>query len=108
MLGIPNSNQKDSSNVAYAPSKTAEPAKNWGLPTLSQGALIAPSKRTPLRRRVDRAGCPHFFHFFAPSTQPGVFITIVMRNAIATLVRAASRLVSMHALRKCRCSHNYL
>src|SRR5208337_3123656 len=68
--------------------------KNWGLPTLSQGALIAPSNRTPLRRRVDRAGCPHFF---APSTQPGVFITIVMRNAIATLVRAASRLISTQA-----------
>ena len=56
---------------SYPPSKTAEPAKNWGLPTLSQGALIAPRKRTPLRRRVDRAGCPQFF---APSTQPGVFI----------------------------------
>ncbi len=56
--------------AASTPSKTAEPAKNWGLPTLSQGALIASRKRSPFRRRVDRAGCPHFF---APSTGAGCF-----------------------------------
>ena len=80
--------------VAYAPSKTPEPAKHWGLPTLSQGAVNAPRKRASLRRRVDRAGCPQFF---APSTQPGVFIPIVAPSpGRGTLMRAESPLSKTH------------
>jgi hypothetical protein len=33
--------------VARAPSKTGEPAQNWGLPTLSQGAVFAPPWTEP-------------------------------------------------------------
>ena len=64
-------------SAGFLSSRTAEPAKNWGLPTLSQGGVG--SRRKPLfRRRVDRAGCPQFF---APSTQArGVFIAIVIKS----------------------------
>ncbi len=57
-------------------SKTAEPAKKWGLTTLSQGDRKLRKKHSSLLRRVDRAVCPHFF---AQSTQLGVFIPIVAR-----------------------------
>ena len=53
-------------------------------------SLLCPKER--LLRRVDRAGCPRFF---APSTQPGVFIPIVARSpGRETLMRAASPLVA--------------
>ncbi len=69
--------------------KYAEPAKNWGLPTLSQGAVSAKGKLA-LQRGVDRAGCPQFF---APSTQPcdifapgGTLVAHASRRAASTFV----------------------
>jgi competence protein ComEC len=47
-------------------SKTAQSAKNWGQPTLSQGANSFEYCAT-VRRRVARADCPQFF---APTTTP--------------------------------------
>jgi hypothetical protein len=69
--------------VEHAPSKTAEPAKKWGLPTLSQGAPFA------------TRGLSGLSPFFRPvHFTPGAFIPIVVRHAMGTLLRAASTLVS--------------
>src|SRR5580704_6970085 len=43
-----------------APSKTAGPAKNWGLTSLSQGAAI-PAQTPRTLSPVDRAVCPQCF-----------------------------------------------
>jgi hypothetical protein len=59
--------------VAYAPSKTPVPAKNWGLTSLSQGAAI-PRKRLLRRRRWTERSVPKF----SPRPlSPRVFIPIV-------------------------------
>jgi len=42
--------------MAHAHSKTAEPAQNWGLPTLSQGATNARPKRASLRTPRGQSG----------------------------------------------------
>ena len=63
--------------------RTGEPAKNGD-------SLLCPKER--FLRRVDRAGCPHFS---PPPLEPGVFMSIVVRNVMGTIARAAERLVSI-------------
>jgi hypothetical protein len=62
--------------VAHAPSKTVKPAKNWGLPTLSQGAPFATRGQSGLSP------------FFRP-----LHFTPAVLNGTGTTMRAASPLV---------------
>jgi NADH-quinone oxidoreductase subunit M len=81
--------EKPGAPVAHASSKTAEPAQNWGQPTLSQGAVFAP----PWTERAVPNFAPH-------PLSPDVFIPIVARSpGRATLMRAASTLVSTQGAR---------
>src|SRR5271163_4133739 len=69
--------------------------EKWGLPTLSQGA--------PFATRGQSGQSP----FFAPPLEPRVFIPIVVRNAMGTPVRAASRLISTPGQMKTKAGHRH-
>jgi hypothetical protein len=47
-------------HVAYAPSKTVEPAKNWGQPTLSQGASSPEENALPFAAAWTERAVPNF------------------------------------------------